>query len=404
MPSSPPPRLHVRWLALLLVALLAACGTGPTASSGSVVNWPTATPGGAPGTIVPAAPGGAAAPPAPSPTAAPPSGDPAPGAVVPRGGDPAPSPGPGGVPSPAGEVPSAAPSGRPAAAPSVAPVASAAPRPTAPAPAPSAAPQVPSRVAARDGTCPATHPWSAYTGPNGEQWYRSPNAVAISYRQPPTLCFVSEAAARGAGFVADPRPPRATKSTDGTCTRDNPVKGYVNAQGKQVYLLPDDPGYAAQRATDCFSDDGVAQYYGFEHAPAATPSASPAPSARPAPSASPAPSAAPASGGVRLSPSQHDFGTVSLGGTSLPGEFVLTNAGAQAFEIRTLDIRVTGEDASEFMVTFKGCDGATVRPGGTCTFTITFRPTGTPGARAAEVRVATGAGPSTITTLRGTAR
>lgn len=272
-------------------------------------------------------------------------------------------------------------------------------------------PQTPAQVPAQDGKCPEAYPWSAYSGPGGEKWYRNPNSVAIFYRQPPTLCFQSEAAAQAAGYAPDPRPARATKSTDGTCPKDNPVKGFTNAQGKQVYLLPSDPGYAAQKATDCFSDDGIAMYYSFEHATGATPSAAPSPSASPkpsasaAPSASPKPSSAPTSGnGITLSPATLDLGTVASGATSSSMKVVLTNGSQIPFEVKSLDIRVTGQNATEFGVKFEGCDGQTVGHNGTCTMTITFRPIGSPGARTAVLQVSTGAGPSTATTLKGTAK
>jgi hypothetical protein len=419
---------RTRCLVLLIVVILVACGTSSTTSSGNAVEpvgsavpaVPTATLTGKSNIAVPSsapasAPSGSPIVPAASVAPALPGVSPLPSALasslpssVPAasaaGSDPAP-------PAPSSSAPGPAPSVAPPAAPSVAPASAV--------PAPAVAPQqqTPSQIPAQDGKCPDSYPWAAYIGPAGQKWYRNPQSVAIFYRQPPTLCFLSEAAAQAVGYSLDPRPARATKSQDGTCPSDNPVKGFTSAQGKQVYLLPTDPGYAGQKATDCFSDDGVAQYYGFEHVRVAAPSAGPKPSSAPAPSASarpsngpapsasPKPSSAPAGGNdIPLSPATLDFGTVTIGAASPVAKIALTNNSHQSIEVKTLDIRLTGANADNFSVKFEGCTDTSVKPGGTCTYDITFRPIGSPGTRTAQFSISTGAGPSTTTTLKGVAK
>lgn len=226
-----------------------------------------------------------------------------------------------------------------------------------------------------------------------------PQTVAITYRQPPTTCFVSEAAAKAAGYVPDPNPARATKSADGTCPSENPVKGFTDAQGRrQLYLAPGEPGYAAQRATDCFSDTGLAEYYGFKPATGVAPGASARPSA--APSSSARPSAAPS---ILIAPVSLDFGVVAIGGASAPRTLTLTNHSDQAIQVRTIEPRVEWAQASQFGIKFDGCGATEVAPGGTCTFTVTFRPAGIAGAHAATIVVPTGAGPSNVAAPTGRA-
>jgi hypothetical protein len=192
-PGRPNWRLALRgWslltLAAVLLVTLASCGT-PTTSSGGAVHSPaTATP-------EPGSRGGI------GPLSGTPGASPTPASAAPSSAPP--SAAPSATPSPS---PSAAPSVAPSATPlaSAVPSASTSSAPSAPpaSAAPSAAPsQSPLSIPATAGqACPDAYPWGAYIGPEGEKWYRSPNSVAIFYRQPATLCFVSDGAAQAAGY------------------------------------------------------------------------------------------------------------------------------------------------------------------------------------------------------------
>lgn len=213
---------------------------------------------------------------------------------------------------------------------------------------------------------------------------------------------MNEAAAKAAGYAPDPRPAREIQSQDGTCPTDDPVKGFTNAQGKQVYLAPGDAGYATQKAARCFSDTNLAEYYGYSPAGGA---ASAAPTAKPSAAPSPSGSAKPSSASpATLSPASLDFGQVAIGGTSATQTVTLTNTSTQTIQVRTLDPRFGGANAAQFQIKFSGCNAQEVAPGGTCTYTVTFRPTGTAGVRNATLEIVTGAGTSNTITLTGTTR
>ncbi len=72
------------------------------------------------------------------------------------------------------------------------------------------------------------------------------------------------------------------------------------------------------------------------------------------------------------SPSHYDFGDVPLGTTTSPKMFTVTNTGVQTHGPFTLQIQ--GADATAFALVNDTCSGASVSPGATCTFGMTFAP------------------------------
>src|SRR3954470_23170382 len=167
-----------RWLVLLIVVMLIACGT-PSTTSGNAIGpaataIPTATSTGKSNIVVPvgapasASPGSSSGP-AASNVPALPSTNPSPSAIA------FPSPSAAPAPSTAGTdpAPSPPPGSGPLLSPSVAPQTV----PASAAPVPSVAPQQsPSQIPAQDGKCPGAYEWAAYIGPTGQKWYRNPHS------------------------------------------------------------------------------------------------------------------------------------------------------------------------------------------------------------------------------------
>jgi hypothetical protein len=104
-------------------------------------------------------------------------------------------------------------------------------------------------------------------------------------------------------------------------------------------------------------------------------------------------------GPTSLAPNRQDFGTQAQGTIGAARTFTLTpSQGA----LQVGRVRVTGDDANDFIVTADGCAGQTVKPGDSCAVHVRFAP-GAHGARSATLEISDDA-PNTpqTATLTGT--
>ena len=76
---------------------------------------------------------------------------------------------------------------------------------------------------------------------------------------------------------------------------------------------------------------------------------------------------------ISLSPSNHDFGSVTVGSQSASQVFTILNTGSANLVIGSLSL--TGTDASEFSIQNDNCSSQTLLPVGTCTVDVIFSPT-----------------------------
>ena len=97
---------------------------------------------------------------------------------------------------------------------------------------------------------------------------------------------------------------------------------------------------------------------------------------------------------VKLSPTSLKFGNQMVGTTSSPQTVTLTNTSTTA--LASVSIGITGSNSGDFAQT-NTC-GTRIRPGSSCTITVTFTPT-TQGARTAAVSVSDNGGGSPQTVL-----
>jgi hypothetical protein len=102
---------------------------------------------------------------------------------------------------------------------------------------------------------------------------------------------------------------------------------------------------------------------------------------------------------MSVSPTSIDFGSVLAGTSSSPNTVTITAGGAANLVVSAISI--TGTNASEFTKSSDTCTGATLTPGTTCTFNLTFAPT-SGGPKSASVTITSNAGNQTVA-LSGTA-
>jgi hypothetical protein len=74
---------------------------------------------------------------------------------------------------------------------------------------------------------------------------------------------------------------------------------------------------------------------------------------------------------ISVSPNSHDFGNIVVKKSSSPATFTIQNSGTG--NLKTTTIKIIGTDAKMFKI--KGGGKKTIAPGGTYSFTATFRPT-----------------------------
>jgi hypothetical protein len=78
---------------------------------------------------------------------------------------------------------------------------------------------------------------------------------------------------------------------------------------------------------------------------------------------------------VSLSPGQGAFGSQSVGTTSNPITFTLTNNGSSSLNVPSGGATLTGTDKAQFAISSDGCSGQTVAPGASCSVAVSFAPT-----------------------------
>jgi hypothetical protein len=102
---------------------------------------------------------------------------------------------------------------------------------------------------------------------------------------------------------------------------------------------------------------------------------------------------------MSVTPTTVSYGSILAGTTSAPTTVTVSSNGAANLAISSVSIG--GTNAADFTKSADTCAGATLVPGTTCTFNVTFAP-GTGGPKAAAVTVTSNAGPQTVA-LSGTA-
>ena len=87
---------------------------------------------------------------------------------------------------------------------------------------------------------------------------------------------------------------------------------------------------------------------------------------------------------ISVTPSDHDFGTVLVGGESAPLTVTVTNTGCANLAVGTLTL--TGADPGEFALRNDAVSGATIPPNGSRTLLVVFKPTSS-GAKSAFLQI-----------------
>jgi hypothetical protein len=106
------------------------------------------------------------------------------------------------------------------------------------------------------------------------------------------------------------------------------------------------------------------------------------------------------SGGLQVSPSSADFGSVPIGQASATVKIVVTNGGATA--TGSVAAVLSGPDAAQFAITSNACAGQLLTTGSSCEIGVAMMPTST-GAKSASLGVTASPGGSVSATLGGTA-
>lgn len=105
----------------------------------------------------------------------------------------------------------------------------------------------------------------------------------------------------------------------------------------------------------------------------------------------------PGGDGFVISPSQNDFGSVTVGQMSALVTFTIMNGGGAS--TGGLTTTITGVDFASFMIASNSC-AAPLAPGASCTIMVRFAPT-SPGARTATLAVSATPGGTLSALLRG---
>ncbi|NWF76100.1 MAG: choice-of-anchor D domain-containing protein [Nitrospirae bacterium] len=89
---------------------------------------------------------------------------------------------------------------------------------------------------------------------------------------------------------------------------------------------------------------------------------------------------------IAVSPSSYDFGTVTVGSSSSPVTFTISNTSTEDIIISNIDI--TGTDSDQFTLQTGTCTSLapTITSGGSCTVTVTFSPT-SEGSKSASLQI-----------------
>jgi len=78
------------------------------------------------------------------------------------------------------------------------------------------------------------------------------------------------------------------------------------------------------------------------------------------------------SSNLSVLPSSYDFGSVSVGSSSNPQSFIITNNGTKNITVGTISLG--GDNSSEFEIKYDNTSGKTVVPGGSTIFNVIFSP------------------------------
>lgn len=114
----------------------------------------------------------------------------------------------------------------------------------------------------------------------------------------------------------------------------------------------------------------------------------------PAPSADATPPAA-----LGVMPGSHSFGPITLGGTSAPFEFRITNNGAQQSGVIAAGL----SDNTNYAVSGPGCIGTRLGPGASCSVFVQLQPIGQAGDRNATLTITADPGGPATASLGGSA-
>ncbi len=99
---------------------------------------------------------------------------------------------------------------------------------------------------------------------------------------------------------------------------------------------------------------------------------------------------------IALTPSRKDYGAVTIGTSSAPGTFTVSNPGTSGLTISAASL--TGADARHYVRSSDGCTGRVLAPNATCGVQIVFRPTsvGTHNGAVLQVVSDAGAAPASL--------
>ena len=89
---------------------------------------------------------------------------------------------------------------------------------------------------------------------------------------------------------------------------------------------------------------------------------------------------------LRLTPAAYAFARRRSGGRRQRQKRTVKNTGGTTIHVASVDLQ--GADAAQFLRTSSTCGDVDLAPGEACTVKVRFRPTGTPGSRAAQLAVA----------------
>lgn len=101
-----------------------------------------------------------------------------------------------------------------------------------------------------------------------------------------------------------------------------------------------------------------------------------------------------------ITPSAHDFGSVSVGTSGAATPFTVTNSGGCA--IGPMTVHTAGTSPADFVLETDACSGAMLPPGGSCSVGVRFAPSASGARDATLVANGAGAGAQGSAALQGT--
>jgi hypothetical protein len=101
-----------------------------------------------------------------------------------------------------------------------------------------------------------------------------------------------------------------------------------------------------------------------------------------------------------VAPPLHQFPLTTVGGAGAPAAFIVSNHGS--IPLGRITLTLGGPDALDFAIESNGCSGNELQAGGSCSFTVLFRPRSA-GSKAAVVTIIAAAGGTATVNLAGEA-